>query len=290
MPNRTWIIDSGSCVDLIQRSDLSNFEKQRVELVAEPERLYTANGPTCAEEQVSVRIGSCDSTAKVFVMDNSLAVLSLGKLVQEKGFSFEWKPGCPPSLRNDKGKYIHVEVKDLVPVLASPVVSCPVQEGGASSSSDGPPMRGANPPAQTWRNPGKPTESTLDPSHYLTHVPKDSRCEICSNCKIQKTPHRRKKPGDKDAETDEIKAEKFGDLVTADHIILGSEIDFSRHGDTAALGCQDFVTKWIGAYLAPRKPAEESMRALRHFAGKEKVSSLCFTRMGQVSLRKLRSV
>ena len=78
----------------------------------------------------------------------------------------------------------------------------------------------------------------------------------------------------KDAETDEIKAEKFGDLATADHIILGPEIDVSRHGDTAALGCQDFVTKWIGAYPAPRKNAEESVRALQHFAGEEKVSLL----------------
>ena len=62
--------------------------------------------------------------------------------------------------------------------------------------------------------------------------------------------------------------------MTADHIILGSEIDFSRHGGTAALGCQDFVTTWTGAYTAPRKDAEESMRALQHFAGKEKVSLL----------------
>ena len=34
------------------------------------------------------------------------------------------------------------------------------------------------------------------------------------------------------------------------------------------------MTKWIGAYPAPRKTAEESMRALQHFVGKEKVSLL----------------
>ena len=81
---------------------------------------------------------------------------------------------------------------------------------------------------------------------------------------------RTKKTGEKDAEHGEIKAERFGDLVTADHIILGPETDFSRHGDAAALGCQGFITKWIGAYPAPRKTADESMRALQHFAGQEK--------------------
>ena len=43
----------------------------------------------------------------------------------------------------------------------------------------------------------------------------------------------------------EIGATVFGNLITADHIVLGSETDFSRHGDTAALVCQDFGTNWI---------------------------------------------
>ena len=63
-------------------------------------------------------------------------------------------------------------------------------------------------------------------------------------------------------------------MTAAELIIWGSEIDVSRHGDTAALGCQDCVTKWIGAYPAPRKTAEESMRALQHIAGEEKVALL----------------
>ena len=66
----------------------------------------------------------------------------------------------------------------------------------------------------------------------------------------------------------------FGDLITADHIVLGSEEDHSRHGDTAALVCQDFATKWLGGYPAPAKSAPESTAALQHFVGEEKVKRL----------------
>ena len=89
---------------------------------------------------------------------------------------------------------------------------------------------------------------------------------------MQRTPHRRK---DKEEPTGgEVRAKKFGDLVTADHIVLGSEKDFSRHGDTAALVCQDFGTKWIAGYPAPEKSGAESVKALQHFVGRAKVKLL----------------
>ena len=92
---------------------------------------------------------------------------------------------------------------------------------------------------------------------------------------MQNTPHRRKHHANERGESDdELIAQKFGDLVTADHIIIATESDYSRHGDTAVLGCQDLATKWIGGYPAPHKTAEETIKALQHFAGKEKVALL----------------
>ena len=92
------------------------------------------------------------------------------------------------------------------------------------------------------------------------------------NVKFRTRPTRKKKVDNADAEGESIIAVNFGDLITADHFILGSESDFSRHGDTAALGCQDFASKWIGGYPAPRKTAEESIKALQHFVGNEIVN------------------
>ena len=83
--DRTWILDSGSCVDLVRKSDLSIAERKRIREAREPEKLLTANGPAHADKEVLVHIGSCVSSAQALVMDDSPSVLSLGKLIQEKG-------------------------------------------------------------------------------------------------------------------------------------------------------------------------------------------------------------
>ena len=128
--DRTWILDSGSCVDLVRKSDLTYAEKRRIREAREPERLLTANGPAQADTEVS-----CGSLAQALVMEDSPSVLSLGKLVQEKGFSFEWKAGCRPLLTNSAGQEITVDVHDNVPTIASPVISCPVPGTDVEKSS-----------------------------------------------------------------------------------------------------------------------------------------------------------
>ena len=87
-----------------------------------------------------------------------------------------------------------------------------------------------------------------------------------------RTPHRSK--GDDDTVRDEISAKAFGDLITADHIVLGSESNFSRHGDTVALVCQDCSTKWIGGYPAPAKGVDATVVALQHVAGRSRVKQM----------------
>ena len=97
---------------------------------------------------------------------------------------------------------------------------------------------------------------------------------------MQRTQHRRKTKDD--TVEDKIDARTFGDLITADHIVLGSETDYSRHGDTAALVVQDFGTKWIGGYPAPAKSAAESKTALQHFIGKSKVKLMYSDGSGEI--------
>ena len=69
-PDRTWILDSGSCVDLVRKSDLTNDERERIKEAQEPERLLTANGLANADKEVLVHIGSCGSSARALVMDD----------------------------------------------------------------------------------------------------------------------------------------------------------------------------------------------------------------------------
>ena len=102
--NRSWVIDSGSCVNLIRTDELTSDEASRIRPVpGGPENLITANGPTVANREVSVRLGSCDSSATALVLDDSPSVLSLGRLIED-GFSFEWRAGCDPVLTSHKGE------------------------------------------------------------------------------------------------------------------------------------------------------------------------------------------
>ena len=89
--NRSWVIDSGSCVNLIRTDELTTDEASRIRPVpGGPENLITANGPTMADREVSVRLGSCDYSATALVLDDAPSVLSFGRLIED-GFSFEWK-------------------------------------------------------------------------------------------------------------------------------------------------------------------------------------------------------
>ena len=73
-----------------------------------------------------------------------------------------------------------------------------------------------------------------------THFPKDRNCEICT--KITRDPCRRRH-GEAVP-----RAEKFGDLKTADHKVLSDNCE-SRNNHRYAVVVQDLATQWIQAYL-----------------------------------------
>ena len=79
-----------------------------------------------------------------------------------------------------------------------------------------------------------------------THFPKDQNCEICKRTKITRAPCRRR--------NDEAvpRAEKFGDLITADHKVFSDNCE-SRNNHRYAVGVQDLATQWIQAYPCKTK-------------------------------------
>ena len=117
-----WILDTGSCVDLVRRDELSAQETRRITAADSPQNLLTANGPTKADQEVSLYVDSCGANTQALVMDDSPYVLSLGKLVQDMKFSFEWKRGRPPVLISPNGRNIPIEVRDYIPMVAAPVM------------------------------------------------------------------------------------------------------------------------------------------------------------------------
>ena len=58
----------------------------------------------------------------------------------------------------------------------------------------------------------------------------------------------------------------FGDLLTADHMVMGPQ-DAGRAGERTALVILDVATRWISCYPLPDKTADAAARVLTDFAG-----------------------
>ena len=102
---------------------------------------------------------------------------------------------------------------------------------------------------------GKPdTISTRNPRYvwiwvgtmFFFHFPRDRNCEICQRTKITRAPCRRR------IGRVVLRAENFGDLITADHKVLSEGCE-SRKNHRYAVVVQDLATQWIQSYPCKTK-------------------------------------
>ena len=96
-----------------------------------------------------------------------------------------------------------------------------------------------------------------------THFPKDRNCEICKRTKITRAPCRRRNG------RAVPRADKFGDLITADHKVLSDNCE-SRNNHRYAVVVQDLATQWIQAYPCKNKTSQETQRSLQKFLEPER--------------------
>ena len=61
--------------------------------------------------------------------------------------------------------------------------------------------------------------------HLMTHLPKNEMCKVCQRAKIAQKQARKKERKKKKKQGDDPEPLKFGDLITADGIVLKSEAD-----------------------------------------------------------------
>ena len=94
--------------------------------------------------------------------------------------------------------------------------------------------------------------------NLFTHVPKDPICAVCKRATITRVPCRKR------SNNHILHAEKFGDLITADHKITNEEGE-SCNNHRYAVTVQDFATQWIGSYSSKTKTSQETTRSLQKF-------------------------
>ena len=78
--------------------------------------------------------------------------------------------------------------------------------------------------------------------------------------------------------TDEAvpRAEKFGDLITADHKVINEEGE-SRNNHRYAVVVQDLATQWSQSYPCKTKTSQESEKGLRKFLAPSQKPKVIYT-------------
>ena len=111
---------------MISKKDLSNAEMDTLTKSCSPTIVITANGEVQTHEEAIVYVKELDIFLTMKVLDNTPAVLSLGKLCDENGYSYEWINGQKPHL-----------IKDGIRIICNTENFVPIVVPGLSSSSSG---------------------------------------------------------------------------------------------------------------------------------------------------------
>ena len=111
---------------MISKKDLSDAEMDTLTKSCSPTIVITANGEVQTHEEAIVYVKELDIFLTMKVLENTPAVLSLGKLCDENGYSYEWINGQKPHL-----------IKDGIRIICNTENFVPIVVPGLSSSSSG---------------------------------------------------------------------------------------------------------------------------------------------------------
>ena len=92
------------------------------------------------------------------------------------------------------------------------------------------------------------------------HKPKHPFCDACQQSKMFRRPHGRIKHHG-------CLPTRFGESLSADHLVSHSEKSQSLLGDENAVVIFDRYSSWKGIYPVPSKSGDDSFTSLQHFVG-----------------------
>ena len=133
---REFVVDSGASMHMISNKDLSDAEMDTLTKSCRPTIVITANGEVQTHEEAIVYVKELDIFLTMKVLDNTPAVLSLGKLCDENGYSYEWINGQKAHLIKD-GIRIICNTENFVPIVVPGLTS----SSSTSSSTSRTPMK-----------------------------------------------------------------------------------------------------------------------------------------------------
>ena len=118
---------------MISKKDLSNAEMDTLTKSCSPTIVITANGEVQTHEEAIVYVKEFDVFLTMKILENTPAVLSLGKVCDENGYSYEWINGQKPHLIKN-GIQIQCDTDNFVSIVF-PVLSTSSSSGSYQSTS-----------------------------------------------------------------------------------------------------------------------------------------------------------
>ena len=95
---------------MISKKDLNSAEMDTLTKSCSPTIVITANGKVQTHEEATVYVKELNILLTMKVLEGTPAVLSLGKLCDEHGYSYKWINGQKPQqhgeLRSDRGSWL----------------------------------------------------------------------------------------------------------------------------------------------------------------------------------------
>ena len=84
---------------MISKKNLNSVEMDTLTISRSPTTVITANGEMQTHEEATVYVKELDIFLTMKVLENTPAVLSLGKLCDGRGYSYEWINGQKPLIK-----------------------------------------------------------------------------------------------------------------------------------------------------------------------------------------------
>ena len=114
--DRMFIVDSGASFHQMSSMDLTMAAKKNQRILATPLELNTANGEISVEWEAKIRVKEIgNELVTVLLLNDTPAVLSLGRLCDTNGFTFHWSSTEVPYLQKPSGRKIYCPVEQNVP-------------------------------------------------------------------------------------------------------------------------------------------------------------------------------
>ena len=125
---------------MFSKKDLNSAELETTRTSKSPTTVMTANGEVQTREEATENLKELDLCVTVMLLEETPAVLSLGKLCEDHVYTYHWTSGQKPHLTK-KGQRIDCNVSNCVPFVvpglsASSSSTTPSPTSPSSSSQD----------------------------------------------------------------------------------------------------------------------------------------------------------